>query len=132
MNKIITENLGVLAYEYQFGNGDSMVNGQYGLLYEVIVDARTGVPLRIQSPSALGAASGGKSKVWNVPTGKVDAWIRDGNKSSHMKGTRFVKLGAVPSGKSVSSTLQIAKSYWSVQRIGKNQLNIGGVWYILK
>ena len=130
--KIMADNLGVLAYEYQFGNGDAMVNGQYSVLYEVIVDARTGAALRIRSPMALGVGPGARSRGWSVPITPVNVGFRNGKVSDHLKSVHLTKIATAPEGSATSWTMQIGQSYWQVDRIGKNFVKVDGAWYQLK
>ncbi len=130
--KIMADNLGVLAYEYQFGNGDAMVNGQYSVLYEVIVDARTGAALRIRSPMALGVGPGARSRGWSVPTTPVNVGFRNGKVSDHLKSVHLTKIATTPEGSATSWTMQIGQSYWQAERIGKNFVKIDGTYYQLK
>lgn len=131
VKKIMANNLGVLAYEYQFGNGDAMVNGQYAVLYEVIVDARTGATLRIRSPMALGVSLGAKSCGWQLPTGTVDISFRNGKSVGNLKAVHFSKISEPPKTSTEASTMQIGKSYWQVERVGSKLVKVGDVWYQL-
>jgi hypothetical protein len=127
--KISDENLGVLAYEYTFGNGDAMVGGGYAVLYEVIVDARTGAPLRIQSPMAFGIGPGARIKGWNLPSGKVEVNFRGGKSIEKLKSIRFTKTSDSPKTGITPSTMQVGKSYWQVKRAGKKMVQIDETWY---
>jgi hypothetical protein len=131
VNTIIQENLGVLAYEYQFGNGDVMGGGKYGVVYDVIIDAKTGEPLRIFSPMGLGTQTPSKSPGWIVPTNKSLVIFREGKNILKLNAI-LVKSEKPTGGQLIPSTMQIGTGYWKVERIGKKHVKIGNDWYLLK
>jgi hypothetical protein len=131
INHIINNNLGVLAYEYRYGNRDSMANDRYGTVYDVIIDARTGDPLRIESIANLDFPAPSIASPLYLPLRKTNLMFREGKKTIKVEAT-LEKIRAIPKGTTLSSTMQIGKDYWKVERIGKKYVKIGNDWFALK
>lgn len=125
VRKIAAESIGVLAYEYTFGNDDFSLNGKHSVIHEVIIDAKSGDALRIQTPMPLGAPSPSKTPSIPMPTGKIQLVV-GGKKMGQ------ARLKIMPTQKNVlwkDTVVQLDKRYLDAKWDGKSVLLINNQQY---
>lgn len=125
VRKIAAESIGVLAYEYTFGNDDFSLNGKHSVIHEVIIDAKSGDALRIQTPMPLGAPSPSKTPSIPMPTGKIQLVV-----GGHKMGQARLKIVANPKNVHWKDTVvQLDKRYLDAKWDGKSVLLINNQQY---
>lgn len=131
VRKIAKESIGVLAYEYTFGNDDYSINGKYSVIHEVIIDAKSGDALRIQTPMPLGGSAPGKTPPHNLPTNKVKALIRHGSKKTSLGYVTLRQTTKPSHAKFTPAVLQLGQRYVDVEANGSRGVLVDGKYYKL-